>query len=114
MESVQAQTEKLKSHVVEVREENVYLRKRKLELESKVNKLEEVVSKLQSSLSESAYECIMSKASSLPASLFEAYAHKVKVTENKDKEKRYHPGCAYTDDLRIFALTLYSYSSIDQ
>ena len=62
--------------------ENVKLRKRKLQLENKVRKLEDTIENIKKSLNDSAFETVMSKALSLPASLVERYSRKVQVALN--------------------------------
>ena len=79
---------------------NIHLRKRKLELENKVTCLENSLSEEKEKFNESTYYDLLSLASEIPSAIFCRYGKKMKTNEDK----------SYSDQLRKFSLTLFSYS----
>ena len=85
------------------------LGKRRRELESKVCELQKALNEKKDEFSDTAYIEILSKSEALPTSIFDLYAKKVKVCETNGNSI-YIPKQAYSEDVKTFSLTLFSYS----
>ena len=88
---------------------NKRLRARNLELDDAISRLKKALEDMKSQFNDVVYFDLMTKASSVPANLIDAYANKVKISSS-GKSNTTQPGRAYSDEVRKFALTLFAYS----
>ena len=83
------------------------LRKRKLSLESKVIKLEKALSDERTEFDDATYFSILAKAEAIPYAVINSYASKLRKCE---EEKGVYRERNYSEEIRKFAITLFSYS----
>ena len=79
---------------------NRNLRKRKMQLEDRVSSLENLLSEEKDKFNESTYYDLLSLASDIPSAIFSRYGKKMKKMEDRN----------YSEEMRKFSLTLFSYS----
>ena len=87
---------------------NVFnLRKRKLSLESKVTTLQNALREERSEFDDATYFSILAKADAIPYAVINSYATKLRKCEEK---KSVYIERNYSEEIRKFAITLFSYS----
>ena len=87
-----------------------HLGNRKRKLENDLNELQDTLQEHKNQFSDAAFLDIMSKSYSLPAKIFECFSNKVRVCDSDAGSSSFYPKTSYSDEIKTFCLTLFSYS----